>query len=80
MLLSNFALEIKYFAPAFVQCILFSVLCHCRLRGQEAVFGHMSHMIMYEQGGVAQVNILFMFNGPMAMVCVQKVCQHQILN
>jgi len=33
-----------------------SVLVHCQERGSEAITGHKSHILLNEQGGIAQVS------------------------
>jgi threonine aldolase len=51
-LLNNITLNllIKTY-PNFV-----TALVHCHKRGSEMITGDLSHMFLYEQGGVAQVN------------------------
>ena len=34
---------------------LIGVLSHCRSRGEEVLLGHKCHLLLYEQGGVAQI-------------------------
>ena len=42
-----------------VHSVLFvSVMCHCDGRAFEAIVGHKSHILLNEQGGIAQVSTL----------------------
>ena len=34
---------------------LIGILSHCRSRGEEIILGHKCHLLLYEQGGVAQI-------------------------
>ena len=34
---------------------LIGVMSHCRSRGEELILGHKCHLLLYEQGGVAQI-------------------------
>ena len=34
-------------------------MCHCEGRGLEAIVGHKSHILLNEQGGIAQVGCVF---------------------
>lgn len=43
------------FVPSGTMGNLIGVLSHCRSRGEEIILGHKCHLLLYEQGGVAQI-------------------------
>ncbi|KAK2181102.1 hypothetical protein NP493_410g00003 [Ridgeia piscesae] len=47
--------EAALFVPSGTMGNLISVLSHCHSRGLEVLLGHQSHLIIYEQGGMATV-------------------------
>ena len=50
-----FQKESGLFTPTGIMANLISVLCHCEKRGSEAIVGSLSHLCLYEQGGMATV-------------------------
>ncbi|QDZ20164.1 threonine aldolase [Chloropicon primus] len=48
-----FGKEAGLFTPTGIMANLISVLCHCELRSSEAIVGSLSHICLYEQGGLA---------------------------
>lgn len=52
---SLFGKEAALFVPSGTMGNLIGVLSHCRSRGEEIILGHKCHLLLYEQGGVAQI-------------------------
>lgn len=47
--------EAALFVPSGTMGNLIGVLSHCRSRGEEVILGHKCHLLLYEQGGMAQI-------------------------
>jgi len=50
-----FGKESALFVPSGTMGNLIGVMSHCRSRGEEIILGHKCHLLLYEQGGVAQI-------------------------
>jgi len=50
-----FGKESALFVPSGTMGNLIGVMSHCRSRGEELILGHKCHLLLYEQGGVAQI-------------------------
>ncbi|KAG0718363.1 putative low-specificity L-threonine aldolase 1 [Chionoecetes opilio] len=47
--------EAALFVPTGTMSNLVAVLTHCQQRGSEVILGHLSHIHLYEQGGISQL-------------------------
>ena len=51
--------EAGLFVPSGTMGNLIAMMTHCWRRGEEVLAGNQSHVVMYEQGGVAQIGNVF---------------------
>ncbi|ELU12248.1 hypothetical protein CAPTEDRAFT_174489 [Capitella teleta] len=56
---SLFGKEAALFVPSGTMGNLIGVLTHCNGRGLEVLLGDLSHLVMYEQGGISQLGGVF---------------------